>query len=101
MAAMSTATKVPSLALLAPPVNLAGRVASAPLSPVLTPDVLEPAPEAAEDLKVDVPFIGWYGGLAIVGTAPDGCGTLDPLAFGDRLVTGATEDWAGAGAEAA
>jgi hypothetical protein len=100
MAAMTTATKVPSLALLAPPVNFAGRVASAPLSPVLTLDGLEPVAGAAADLKVDVPFTGLYGGLAIVGTAPDGR-TSDPLGFGDRFVTGATEDLAGPGAEAA
>ena len=70
MAAMTTATKVPSVALLAPPVYIAGRVASAPLSLLLTPVVFEPA-EAGAVLKLDVAFPVLYGGISRVGTALD------------------------------
>jgi hypothetical protein len=68
IAAMITATKVPPVVLLATPVYAAGRVASAPLSPLLAPVVLEPA-DAGAVLKLAVELPALYGGVAMVGTA--------------------------------
>lgn len=96
---MTTATKVPSEAVLAPPVKAAGRVASAPLRPVLAPVVLEMPADAGADLKVEVPLPALYGRVAIVGSALEWPG-LETLGFGDMSVTGAADDFGGAGAEA-
>ncbi len=96
MAAMTTATNVPSVALLAAPVKAAGRVTSAPLSPVFVPVILELAPEAGAVLKLEVELPVPYGAVAIVGAAPAWPG-LCALGTGDRFVTGAADDFGAAG----
>ena len=76
---------------------MAGRVASAPLRPVLAPVVFEPA-EGAAVLKLAVPLPALYGGVAIVGTAPE-CPARDAVGFGDKSVAGGAEDCFGAEAD--
>lgn len=94
---MATATKVPSVPLLAPPVKLAGRVASAPLKPLLAPAVFEPA-EGGAVLKLAVALPALYGGVAMVGTALEWL-ARDVVGFGDNSVAGDADDCGGVDAD--